>query len=147
LIELLFVVIIVLVITSIAAPQIADLRGGMAARGARDDFLSAHNLAKAMAVRSNRVAQLRIRTDTAMFWVQVDTTLAGSGSMDTIGTVFRLADANVVIQSDRSVLCFDARGIASSVPPCDATQSALVVFTHENDADTVRRTVAGIIPR
>ena len=100
-----------------------------------------------VAIRSGRTSELRIDPGSGTFWVQVDSSLAGTGAMDTISNVVRLSESNVSLSSASSVLCFDERGMASSLGDCDATQSAVVTFTSGPEVDTLRRTALGLIPR
>ena len=145
--EVVIVLLVGSVLASITFPQVSDLRVRLSRRGAVDEFVAAHNLARTIAIRSGRTSELRIEPESGTFWVQVDSSLAGSGVMDTIGTVVRLSDSNVSLSSTRSVLCFDGRGIVSSAGDCDAAQDALVIFTRGPEADTIRRTALGVIPR
>ena len=135
------------VLASMTMNQAVDMRDGLARRGAAAEFVASHNLARAVAIRSGRTSELRIEPESGMFWVQVDSSLAGTGAMDTIGAVVHLSDLNVSVDSDRSVLCFDGRGIASSFGDCDANQNAVVTFNRGLRADTLRRTALGVIPR
>ncbi len=145
--EVLIVMTIGSVLASITVPRIVDLREGFARRGAVGEFVAAHNLARMVAIRSGRTSELRIDPGSGTFWVQVDSSLAGTGAMDTISNVVRLSDSNVSLSSTSSVLCFDERGIASSLGDCDATQSAVVTFTSGPEVDTLRRTALGLISR
>ena len=145
--ELLIVMMSGSVLASVTIPPVLDLREGFERRAAVEKFVAVHNLARTVAIRSGRTSELRIEPDSGTFWVQVDSSLAGSGVMDTIGTVVRLSDSNVSLSSTRSVLCFDGRGIVSSAGDCDAAQDALVIFTRGPEADTIRRTALGVIPR
>ncbi len=144
-VELLFTVLAISVLAGITFPPVKALREGLALRGAVDEFVMAHNLARTVAIRSSRVSELHIEPDSGTFWVQVDSSLAGSGAMDTIGIIVRLSDLNVSIGSNRSVLCFDGRGLAYSLGDCDGIQSAVVTFTGGTKADTVRRTAVGLV--
>ncbi len=145
--EVVIVLLVGSVLASITIPQVSDLRVRLSRRGAVDEFVAAHNLARTIAIRSGRTSELRIEPESGTFWVQVDSSLAGTGAMDTIGTVVRLSDLRVSLNSSGLVLCFDGRGIASSFGDCDATQNAVITFTSGAKADTLRRTALGVIPR
>ena len=147
LMEMLIAVVTISATAAIAVPPLAWASEYFVLRGAVDEFRAAHNLARAIAVRSNRVGQLRIEPDSGVFWVQVDTSFAGTGVLDTIGRVVRLSDLKISVTSTRSTLCFDARGIATAMGACDATQSANLIFTRGSEADTLWRSELGMLAR
>ncbi len=145
--EVLIVLMGISVLASMTIPRVSDLREVLARRGAVNEFVAAHNLAQVVAIRSGRTSELRIEPESGTFWVQVDSSLAGTGAMDTIGTVVHRSDLGVSLSSSRAVLCFDGRGIASSLGDCDTSQDAVVTFTSGTEADTLWRTPLGVIPR
>ena len=147
LMEMIVAVVTISATAAIAVPPLAWAREYFVLRGVVDEFRSAHNLARAIAIRSNRVAQLRMEPDSGTFWVQVDTSLAGTGVLDTIGSVVRLSDAKVSFTSTRSTLCFDTRGIATAAGACDSSQSADLVFARGSEADTLWRSELGMLAR
>ena len=115
-------------------------------RAAVDEFVSAHNKTRMAALRFNRTAQLTIDPTAQEFWVQVDTSLTGTGAMDTVGAVVKLADENVSLAATRSVICFDSRGIATSAGSCQAANFQ-VVFSRGLYADTLTSTATGLMTR
>ena len=146
-VELLVIIVVTMVIVSMAFPAMSSTRRDLAVRGAVDEFRGAHNLARAVAVRSSRVAQLWIDGSAETFWVQTDTSVAGTQVMDTIGGVVELDELNVTVASNRSVLCFDPRGVPTTQGACDGTQSAILIFASAGKADTVARSEVGMLVR
>ena len=92
------------------------------------------------------MAELHIDEANNRFWVEVDTTLAGSGVMDTIGVVIDVGDQGLTLTSTQSLLCFDARGMPGSASGC-ATTGATISFSYDNEADTIMTTTLGKILR
>lgn len=110
---------------------------------ARDEFALAHELARSAAVQHGRVAELHIDPDAPAYWIQVDTT--GAGAYDTL-RMRGMPSGEVELASDRTVLCFDARGLATTRGACQEAD-ATVVFTDSWGADTVTTTGAGMVLR
>ncbi len=146
LLDVILVISVVSVLAGMTFPRIADVRARFAVRGAVTAFMSAHSMARATAIRLGTVAELHIDPTNDRFWVEVDTTVAGSGVMDTIGFVVDLGDQRITLSSTQTVLCFDGRGLASSAGGC-ATSGATIAFNNEPTADTIRTTKLGKILR
>ncbi len=127
-------IIVVLSLASILAgvtfPRIADIQSRFAVRGAVTSFMSAYSLTRATAIRQGGVAELHVDATNDQFWIEVDTTLAGSGVMDTIGTVFDVGDLGLTLSSTESLLCFEGRGMPSIANGCAST-GATIAFTYE----------------
>ncbi len=129
-----------------AIPQFSAAQARLAVRHAADEFVAAHQLTRAVALRSGRVAELRIDATAGRFWVEIDTSVARIGVTDTIGAVRSVSTNNVSMTSTRGLLCFDGRGLATPVwacPPANAT----VTFNRGEFADTVKTTLTGKILR
>ena len=134
------------VVTAFGAPQLQDALRRRTTQMAADEFTTAHSLARATAIRYGRVAQLHIDPAARRFWIEVDTSADDVGQRATIWYERTIADPGVQMSSDRSVLCFDARGLAYDVDPCESGD-AQVLFTAIEAADTVRTTVLGKVLR
>jgi Tfp pilus assembly protein FimT len=134
------------VITTFGAPELQDALRRRTVQAASDQFTTAHSLARATAIRYGRVAQLHIDPSARRFWIEADTSADGVGQRATIWYERTLSDPAVVMSSDRSVLCFDALGLAYDVDPCQSGD-AQVVFSTIDAADTVRTTVLGKVLR
>ncbi len=134
--DVILVVTFVSVLAGITFPRIADVQTRFAVRGAITAFMSAHSLTRATAIREGTVAELHIDATNDRFWIEVDTTLAGTGVMDTIGLIIDVGGQGVTLASTQSMLCFDGRGLPSSASGC-ATTAAGVSFTYENVTDTI----------
>ncbi len=146
LLDIILVITFVGLLAGITFPRIADVQSRFAVRGAITTFMSAHSLTRATAIREGGVAELHIDATNDRFWVEVDTTLAGSGVMDTIGTVVDLGAQGVTLSSTQSLLCFDGRGMPRSDSGC-ATAGATIAFTYDSQADTILTTALGKILR
>ena len=146
LMEVTIVVAFIALLAGVAFPRIADVQSRFAVRGAVTAFMSAHSLTRATAIRMGGVAELHIDATNDRFWIEVDTTLAGSGTMDTIGNIVDVGDQGLTLSSTQSLLCFDGRGMPSSVSGC-ATTGATISFTFDNEADTILTTTLGKILR
>ncbi len=144
--DIILVVTFVGLLAGITFPRIADVQSRFAVRGAVTAFMSAHSLTRATAIRVGGVAELHIDATNDRFWIEVDTTLAGSGVMDTIGLVVDVGAQGLTLTSTQSLLCFEGRGMPSSASGC-ATTGATIAFTFDNEADTILTTTLGKILR
>jgi hypothetical protein len=105
-----------------------------------------HSLTRSTAIRYGRVAQLHIDAPTRRFWIDVDTSANGIGQRATIAYVRDVSTIGLQMTSTRTLLCFDARGIASTLGSCEPGD-AKVVFTDGPKADTVVTTALGKVLR
>ena len=144
--DIMIVITFVSLLAGVTFPRIADVQSRFAVRGAVVAFMSAHSLARATAIREGRVAELHIDTANAQFWIEVDTTAAGTGTMDTIGIITEVGGQGVTLSSTQSLLCFEGRGMPSTASGC-ATSGAKIAFTYENVTDTIATTTLGKILR
>ena len=146
LVEAAIVVSFVGLLAGVTFPRIADIQSRFAVRGSVTAFMSAHSLARASAIRAGGVAELHIDATNDRFWIEVDTTLAGSGVTDTIGFIVDVGDQGVTLSSTQSLICFEARGMPSSSSGC-ATTGATISFSYESVVDTITTTTLGKILR
>jgi len=144
--ELVLVIVVLAILLAIAIPRIDTGLQRAHLQGAAAELTTAHFLARASAMRYGRPAELHIDAANGNFWVAVDTTLAGSGTKDTVGQVHRMSAANVTMTSTRSIICFDRRGLAYAFGTCEAPD-ALITFSLSGRTDTVRTTAIGKIIR
>ncbi len=138
--DIIIVISIVALLAGITFPQIGKMQTRFALRGYVNTFMSLHSMARTTAVRQGRVAELHLDPANDLFWVEVDTTIDGSGVMDTVGVVVDVSDMGVDLRSSTSLLCFDGRGLASTAAGC-ATAGAVVAFIRGAEADTI-----GVMP-
>ncbi len=143
LIEMLIVITVMGVIVAVSLPSMVTAFRQRATRGAVDRLAMSHGLARATAVRFGRVAELHIDAANGRFWVEVDT--SGTGIRDTIGVMNDL-DGQVTMLSDRTLLCFDLRGLTTTRGACEAGD-ALVQFSLLGRTDTLQTTVLGKVLR
>lgn len=136
-IELLLVIAVLAILAVISIPAIASVRRSAAIQNARHAVESTLSLARATAVQYGRPVVLRIDAVGERVWIEVDTTVAGTGgAVDTVG-LFELSDElRVDLESDRATLCFDGRGIGTTGAACPLA-GAQIVLTREGRADTI----------
>ena len=145
-VETIIVLAIVAIVAAIGGPKLSAALQRRTTASAADQFVLAHSLARSTAVRFARVAQLHIDAPGRRFWVDVDTSANGIGQRATMGYVRDVSAPGLTLSSSRALLCFDARGIAStngSCQPGDAT----VIFSDGATADSVVTTALGKVLR
>jgi prepilin-type N-terminal cleavage/methylation domain-containing protein len=136
LLEVLITLILLALTYAIVIPSIGRARVQAAVYNSTQAVISTISLAKAAAVRFGRPSVLRIDSDRDRMWVEVDTTVGGSGAADTLG-FFSFADQlEVDLESDRTTLCFDGRGIGVTRSICPEAGAAIIVSL-QGKADTV----------
>lgn len=146
LIELIIVLFLLAVIAAIGAPRLSAALRSRETATAADRFVSAHALARATAVRYGRRAQLHINAPAKRFWVEVDTSGAAVNQRATVGYARQLDAVGLTMTSNRTILCFDARGLAVTGNSCEQGD-AQVIFAHSDAADTVVTTTLGKVLR
>jgi prepilin-type N-terminal cleavage/methylation domain-containing protein len=134
------------IVAAMGAPRLSEALRSRTTDAAADQFVTAHSLARATALRYGRVAQLHINPGTRRFWVEVDTSGNGRGQRATVWYVRDLTERGLVMTSNRTLLCFDARGLATPIGACE-DGNVTVTFTLANHADTVRSAALGKILR
>ncbi len=148
LIELLIVITIIGAMTAIALPQMVMIFQGRAVPNAVDQFAATHSFTKATAIRWGRLAELHIDATNNRYWVEIDT--SGTGNRMMVGGYRYLSD-NVGMTSDRSLVCFDQRGLPSTrtTTAGSACQDAdlRAIFTFGTRVDTVETTALGKVLR
>jgi prepilin-type N-terminal cleavage/methylation domain-containing protein len=145
LIELVMAMVVIGVIALIATPRLAAGRRATVRRTVVNEFAAAYSLAIATAVREGRVAELHIDAPTGRYWIVVDTSGAG-GVTDTIGPVRQIQDPTASMVSDRSLLCFDAQGLATTVGACQEGD-ATITFSFPDYSRTIEMTLLGKLLR
>ena len=142
--EILVVLILGGLAAAIASPTLSEAFRRTATQASSDEFASAHALARSAAVRHGRTAELHISGD--RYWVEVDTSSIGSGAKDTVGVVRDVGSRKVTLESDRSLLCFDARGLPTTRGSCELAD-ATITFTSLERVDTIQITGLGRLLR
>ena len=145
LLEVLFVVTIISILAGLALPRMGENWDQFAVRGASNQFRSAHQKTRTAAVRYGAVAELHVNASTDHFWVEVDTTVAGSGVMDTVGAVVDLSEINVDLTTTGSLVCFDARGLVAAAAQCPTNGALDVGFARGTVLDTLVVTASGLL--
>ena len=146
LLEVIITVFLLAIIAAIGTPKLSAALRRRVTQSAADQFVTAQSLARATSLRYGRVAQLHIDPATTRFWVDVDTSANGVGQRATIWYVRNLARPGLVMSSNRSLLCYDARGLPLVLGACESGD-ATVIFTATDKADTVRTAVLGKVVR
>ena len=143
--ELMAAVAIVTITTGMAIPKLLAQMGSAQRRSATHQFVSAHALTKATAIRYGTVAELHIDVSGSRYWIEVDTSY-GSGVTDTVRMHDYSSEESLVMASNRYLVCFDGRGLPSTAGACQAA-NATVVFAESSQADTLKFTILGQVLR
>ncbi len=144
-IELLIVLVVFGALLAIAVPGLLESLKGAKTRSAVNQFVSAHALARATGIRYGRAVELHIDAANARFWIEADTSQAG-GVTDTVSTIHDVGDGQFVMTSDRTLVCFDGRGLATTAGGCEAGD-VTVVFSLAGRSDTVTVSSLGKVLR
>ena len=145
-IELIMVLAVIGIVAATGGPKISAALQRRTTASVADQFVLSHSLTRSTALRYGRVAQLHIDAPGKRFWIDVDTSANGIGQRATIAFVRDVSGNGLQMASSRTLLCFDARGIASTVGSCEPGD-AQVVFTDGSMADTVTTTTLGKVLR
>jgi prepilin-type N-terminal cleavage/methylation domain-containing protein len=146
LIETIMVLSVIGIIAATSAPKLSAALQRRTTASAADQFVVAHSLTRSTALRFGRIAQLHIDVSSQRFWVDVDTSANGTGLRATIANVRYTTDNGMAMSSNRALLCFDPRGLASTLGSCEAGD-AQIVFRDAGMADTVTTTTLGKVLR
>lgn len=145
-IETTIVLALVAIVAAIGAPKLWAALQRRRTASAADQFVLTHSLTRSTALRYGRVAQLHIDATGKRFWIDVDTSANGVGQRATIANVRDVSGDGLVMTSTRALLCFDARGLASTSGSCESGD-ATVIFSDGATADTVATTALGKVLR
>ncbi|HEU4747236.1 MAG TPA: GspH/FimT family pseudopilin [Gemmatimonadaceae bacterium] len=147
LLEGIIVMSILAVLSAIGAPTLSESLRKRATSGAADEFVAAHSLARATAVRYGRTAELLMHPSGKKVWIEVDTSATGINQRAIVWNTRKLDHKiGLEMSSNRTRLCFDARGLAKASATCEAG-NAQVIFRMNDVADTVNTTVLGKVLR
>ena len=139
-----FTLVELVIVLAISALLLASSVSAVSARlasgevTAADAFRTAHALARATAVHQGRIAELHIDPEASRFWVAVRDE-SGSGALV---KEFYVPEA-VRLTSDRSLVCFDARGLAVTGSGCEPGNLVATFSLGSDLSDTVRTTLVG----
>ena len=145
-IELIMVLSVTGIVAAIGGPKVSAVMQRRTTASVADQFVQTHSLARSTALRFGRVAQLHIDAAGRRFWIDVDTSANGIGQRATIAYVRDVSGNGLQMTSTRALLCFDARGIASTLGSCEPGD-AMVIFTDGTMRDTVATTALGKVLR
>ena len=145
-IEVIMVMSVIGIVAAMGGPKISAALQRRTTASAADQFVLTHSLARSTALRYGRVAQLHVDATGQRFWIDVDTSANGIGQRAIIANVRYVDDNGLHMTTNRGLLCFDARGIASTVGSCESGD-ANVIFSDGVMADTVVTTLLGKVLR
>ena len=145
-IESIMVASIIGIVAAIGGPKVFSALQRRTTASAADQFVVVHSLTRSTALRYGRIAQLHVDATGQRFWVDVDTSANGIGQRATIANIRYVNDAGLEMATNRTLLCFDARGIASTAGSCESGD-VKVIFSDGVMADTVSATILGKVLR
>jgi prepilin-type N-terminal cleavage/methylation domain-containing protein len=145
-IESIMVLTVIGIVAAVGGPKISAALQRRTTASAADQFVLTHSLTRSTALRYGRIAQLHVDQVAQSFWVDVDTSANGIGQRATIANVRYVSDNGLHMTSNRALLCFDARGLASTLGSCESGD-ARVIFSDGVMADTVVTTILGKVLR
>jgi|SRR6266404_6278390 len=145
-IETVMVVSVIGIVAAIGGPRVSLVLQRRSTSSGADQFVLTHSLTRSTALRFGRVAQLHIDEPGQRFWVDVDTSANGIGERAIIANIRYTTENGLHMTSNRALLCFDARGIASTNGTCESGD-ANVIFSDGVMADTVVTTILGKVLR
>ncbi len=148
LVELLIVITIMGTIMAIGLPQMVTLFQGRAVPNAADQFVATHGFTRATAIRFGRLAEFHIDAVNNRYWVEIDT--SGTGNRMKAGG-YRYVSDKVGLTSDRTLVCFDQRGLPSARTTTAGLtcQDAdfMAIFSMGTRVDTIQATALGKVLR
>lgn len=145
-IEAVMVLSVIGIVAATAGPKVSAALNRRTTASTADQFVLTHSLARSTALRYGRIAQLHVDVGGQRFWADVDTSANGIGQRGIIGNIRYISDNGLRMTSNRALICFDARGTASTIEACESGD-AKVIFSSGAVADTVRTTVLGKVLR
>ncbi len=134
------------IVAAIGGPKVSLVLQRRSTASGADQFAVTHSLTRSTAMRYGRIAQLHIDVAGQRFWVDVDTSANGVGQRATIAYMRYVNDNGLHMASSRTLVCFDARGLASTSGSCEGGD-ATVIFSDGVMADTVVTTILGKLLR
>lgn len=141
--ELILVLVVMAIVAAFAIPAVGAMRTAAAVQNGRHGVESALSLARAAAIQYGRPSVLHIDPAGERLWVEVDTTVAGTGTaLDTVRVFAIGEELQVDLESDRLALCFDGRGIGTTGTPCPAA-GAVITLTRAGKMAIVRVSATG----
>ena len=145
-IEAIMVVSVIGIVAAIGGPRVSLVLQRRSTSSGADQFVVTHSLTRSTALRYGRVAQLHIDQPGQRYWIDVDTSANGIGQRAIVANVRYPTENGLQMTSNRALVCFDARGIASTLGSCEAGD-ANVIFSDGVMADTVVTTILGKVLR
>ncbi len=136
LLEVLVTLMLLSMVYAIALPSIGRTRIQASVHNSSQAVMGTISLAKAAAVRFGRPSVLRLDSARDRIWVEVDTTLAGTGSTAALGYFSFREELKVDLKANRTALCFDGRGIGTTRAACPQA-GAVIIVALKQSADTV----------
>ncbi|HEV8358109.1 MAG TPA: GspH/FimT family pseudopilin [Gemmatimonadales bacterium] len=113
------------ILLAVALPKLIPAFRQSTVATTADRVALAHSLARATAVRYGRVARLNLDPSLGRFWVDVDT--SGTGLRQNIGAMQYLTTTGLTMTASRTLLCFDARGFATTRGGCAGADATVTI--------------------
>jgi Tfp pilus assembly protein FimT len=135
-VEVLITVMLLSLVYAIAIPTIGRTRIQASVHNSTQAVIATVSLAKAAAVRFGRPSVLRLDSDRDRLWVEVDTTVAGTGVADTLGFFSLREELQVDLNANRATLCFNGHGVGTTRAVCPQA-GAVIILSLMGRADTV----------
>ena len=136
LVEVLIAIMLMALVYAIAMPSLAATRVRASVHNSKHVVVSNISLARTAAIRFGRLAVLQVDSEGDRIWVEVDTTLAGSGARDTLAMAYLRQELGVDLKSTRTGVCFNGRGIGTISSECPRPGAA-IILARDGRADTV----------
>lgn len=144
--DLLIALMLVGVMVAVAVPRIASAYQRASLRNAIEDFAATHSKARALAVQRGQIVELHVDAGATRYWLELE-------SQNDWGRVFRdtlaltqVDGTRIAMESDRSLLCFDGRGLPTTRGSCEPGDAQLT-FRSNSKARSLSITSTGRILR
>jgi prepilin-type N-terminal cleavage/methylation domain-containing protein len=142
LLEVLTVTVIVGILAAIAAPSFNRIRSSAALQSGRAQVTGALGLAQTTGVRWGRTTTVAFDTLLDMITIRVDTGSLMGPTASVVVRQYRLTETGVQLRSNRTAICYRARGVGITSTGCPSTGAQLIVVAGSR-LDTVLVNSAG----
>jgi Tfp pilus assembly protein FimT len=145
-VELIMSLALLALLYAVAVPSIGRSRVRNSVYNSRQIVIASLSLARATAVRYGRSAVLRVDEDSDRVWVEADTSVGGSGVLDTLGYFDLEHEYDVDLRSNRSAFCFNGRGVGTTGPACPQAGGEMVVVLRGRADSIIVSPLGRVIP-
>ncbi len=147
LVEMIVVLAVISLLATLAAPPLSRMRESAALQNGRAAVTSALSVARTAGTQWGRTSILRIDTATNRLRIVVDTGSA-AGGVDTlvVRRYFLGADQGVALSSNRTEICFNSRGVATTAAACPSSGARIVLSVGARRDTIVVNSAGRVIP-